>query len=144
MIIENGAVLEACFDGTEVPDEHAYAVFFLGALGGEAGFDARFERRSPMLIDWDERSSPCPDGHDREHAEAYESSPRCFHIADLAPQLVRKARASGHLFLRKVCLRSILSEGSQRELEERTWRLAPAAAAAAAAGGEEEEEEEEE
>jgi len=126
LLAANFAVVEACFDGTHVPDEHAYAVFFRGALGGDAGFDARFERRGPMLVDWDMAPLACLAGLD--HADAVGSSPHSFHLADLAPALVRRERASGHLFVRKLCLAALRrGEGGEaaacEELCDRTWRL---------------------
>jgi hypothetical protein len=126
LLAANFAVVEACFDGAHVPDEHAYAVFFRGALGGDTGFDARFERRGPMLVDWDMAPSACLAGLD--HADAAGSLPHSFHLADLSPALVRSARESGHLFARKLCLAALRrGEGGEaaacEELCDRTWRL---------------------
>ena len=122
-------ILEACFDGAHVPDEHAYAVLFRGALGGDAGFDARFKHCSPMLVDWDKAPSACLAG--LAHANAVRSSPHSFHLADLSPALVRHERARGHLFVRKICLAALDKDRlATEELSDRTWRLPLAAAAA--------------
>jgi hypothetical protein len=127
--------LEACFDGADTPDEHAYAVFFRGALGGDAGFDECFERRGPMLVEWgapgsEEAAAAAQCATCREHDlnERRECSPRTFHLAELSPELVRGARARGKLFVRKLCLASIRATGPSAadELSARTWRLSDA------------------
>jgi hypothetical protein len=62
-------------------------------------------------------------GHDLN--DRRECSPRTFHLAELSPELARGARATGKLFIRKLCLAAIRAAGPGAidELCDRTWRL---------------------
>ena len=116
-------VLESTFDGSSVPDEHVYAVFFRDALG-DAAFAAEFERRSPMHTAW-KGSIVCRSGPN--HADA-DTSPTSYHLAEISPMLVANARAAGFLFMRKVCLAQVpATPSAQLEVSRRTWQLRVAA-----------------
>lgn len=83
LLMKHSSVIEVCFDGTAVPDEHAFAVFFRGVLGAQR-FGGEIMRRSPVMVIWG-KSSNCP--HSIYHSDP-EMSPKTFHIRDLTLHLL--------------------------------------------------------
>ena len=91
---------EAVFGGTVCPDEHAYVVFFKCI-----DYDD-FVKASPVAVDWDGETSPCPLG---EVHPPLGNSPRVYHSQEeliAAADQARAAHSSGGpraFFIRKVC-----------------------------------------